>query len=130
MCLCKAKSRTTNNNMNTLKGIIIIAIALLTVSCHVDKEYSLKKDNINYEINAGQQIVVPIGSFSTITTYGWEFGGMVNVYAKKFSAFMGTDSYFYHMTPHLVPVNNFNTHVVFGVSYLLSRNPWVKRQKR
>ena len=64
------------------------------------------------------------------TTFGWQLGGMVNVYAKKFSAFLGTDSHYYHMTPQLLPVNEFNTHVVFGVNYLLTRNPWIKRSRQ
>ena len=58
------------------------------------------------------------------TTYGWEIGGMVNVYAKKFSVFLGTDSYYYNMTPQLIPVYEANTQIVFGVNYLLTRNPF------
>ena len=41
-------------------------VPLFLGSCHIDKDYDLKSKNIDYEINAGQQIVVPIGSFPTI----------------------------------------------------------------
>lgn len=51
------------------------------------------------------------------STYGWEYGGMVNFYAKKFSVFLGTDNYYTHMTPQFVPVNQFNTHVALGFTY-------------
>lgn len=87
-------------------------------------------NELRMSLNAAPLKWLSLSLNTSITTYGWEVGGMVNVYAKKFSAFIGTDSYYYHMTPHLVPVNNFNTHVVLGVNYLLSRNPWVKNQKR
>lgn len=52
------------------------------------------------------------------STYGWEIGGMMSVYAKKFSVFLGTDNYYYKMTPQFMPVKEFNTHVSFGIHYL------------
>jgi len=64
------------------------------------------------------------------STFGWDIGGMINVYAKKFSAFLGTDSYYFNMTPQILPVYECNTHVVFGVNYLLTRNPFKKRPRR
>ena len=65
---------------------------------------------------------------SGYTTYGWAIGGMVNVYAKKFSVFLGTDNYYYNMTPQIIPVYEANTSVVFGVNYLLSHNPYRRRR--
>ncbi len=62
------------------------------------------------------------------TTYGNSVGGMINVYAKKFNAFIGTDQYYYNMTPQLLPVYEANTNVVFGVGYLLGHNPYKKRE--
>jgi len=44
----------------------ILLITLITASCSVDKDYDLRSKNINYQINAGKQILVPIGSFPTI----------------------------------------------------------------
>ena len=35
-------------------------------SCKVDKDYSLKDKNMDYKINAGSQVIVPIGNFSRI----------------------------------------------------------------
>ena len=52
------------------------------------------------------------------STYGWEVGGMINICAKKFNLFMGTDSYYYNMNKQFIPINEFNTQVVFGVNYL------------
>ena len=31
---------------------------------------------------------------------------------------MGTDSYYYNMNKQFIPINEFNTQVVFGVNYL------------
>ena len=86
------------NRMNSLVYIMknyriftIIAIAFFSASCHVDKEYSLKRDNINYEINAGQQIVVPIGSFSTI-----KIKDMLNKEAEKYFNFEDDEDYCFY----------------------------------
>lgn len=62
------------------------------------------------------------------TTFGWEFGGMVNVSTKRFSIFAGTDSYYYRMTPQFLPINEFNTHVVFGVTYNLIKHPLSRKK--
>lgn len=64
------------------------------------------------------------------TSFGWEVGGMVNVYAKKFSAYLGTDSYYFNMNSQFLPIHEANAHVVLGVNYLLTRNPWIKRSRQ
>lgn len=55
------------------------------------------------------------------STYGWEVGGMVNIYAQKFSLFIGTDSYYFNMTKQFIPTHEFNTQVICGVSYLFGK---------
>lgn len=83
---------------------------------------------VRLSLNASATNWLSLSLNTAYTNYGWQVGGMVNVYAKKFNAFIGTDSYYYHMTPQLLPVNNFNTHVVFGVNYLMSHNPFKKNK--
>ena len=51
-----------------------------------------------------------------------------NVYAKKFSAYLGTDSYYFNMNSQFLPIHEANAHVVFGVNYLLTRNPFKRRR--
>ena len=63
------------------------------------------------------------------TSFGWEVGGMVNVYAKKFSAYLGTDSYYFNMNNQFIPIHEANAHVVLGVNYLLTRNPFKRRNR-
>lgn len=43
-----------------MKYVLLILSTVLFLSCSVDKRYNLKKD-INYEMNVGKQIQVPIG---------------------------------------------------------------------
>ncbi len=88
----------------------------------------LRNSNINrykevrFSLNATPLKWLSLSANTAYTTFGWEYGGMVNIYAKKFSIFAGTDSYYFKMTPQLIPIDNCNTHVVFGVNYLLTRN--------
>ena len=42
----------------------LLSVVAISFSCHVEKEYDLK--DIDYEMNAGQQLLVPVGSFPTI----------------------------------------------------------------
>ena len=47
--------------------IRLLALLLcLAASCSVDKDYDLRDKNMDYKINAGSQVAVPIGSFTTI----------------------------------------------------------------
>lgn len=59
-----------------------------------------------------------LSASTAYSTYGWEYGVMANVYAKKFSFHIGTDNYYTKMTPQFIPVNECNTHITFGVNYL------------
>lgn len=56
----------TNSTEMKRTLILLLMVPLFLGSCHIEKDYDLKSKNIDYEINAGQQIVVPIGSFPTI----------------------------------------------------------------
>ena len=44
----------------------IVLLLCLAASCSVDKDYDLRDKNMDYKINAGSQVAVPIGSFTTI----------------------------------------------------------------
>ena len=83
---------------------------------------------VRLSLNAAPLKWLSLSVNTAYTTFGWEIGGMVNVYAKKFSAFLGTDSHYYNMTPQFIPVYEANTSVVLGVNYLLSRNPFKRRR--
>ncbi len=48
-----------------MKNVLFILTFLLLLSCSVDKDYSLKKD-INYEVNVGKQVQVPLGNLGTL----------------------------------------------------------------
>lgn len=50
----------------TSPKVLIPLLLCLLVSCSIDKDYDLKDENIDYEINAGSQVAVPIGSFTTL----------------------------------------------------------------
>ena len=53
--------------MKTRYTLLVLAfLSISAVYCKIDKDYDLRSNNINYEINAGQQVEVPIGNFSTI----------------------------------------------------------------
>lgn len=44
----------------------VLMMLCLAASCSVDKDYDLRDKNMDYKINAGSQVAVPIGSFTTI----------------------------------------------------------------
>ena len=46
--------------------VIAPILLCLVASCSVDKDYDLRDKNMDYKINAGSQVAVPIGSFTTI----------------------------------------------------------------
>lgn len=46
--------------------LLILFTLCMSTACHVDKDYDLRSDNIDYKINAGSQVAVPIGSFTTL----------------------------------------------------------------
>ena len=57
--------------------LLLLSVMALSFSCHVEKDYDLK--DIDYEINAGQQLLVPIGSFPTI-----KIGDLLSKNAKNY----------------------------------------------
>lgn len=54
-----------------------------------------------------------------ISDFGHSFGGAVNLHPKGFSVFLGTDSFrpFTSFSPNMIPLNDLNTNVVFGVNF-------------
>ncbi|MBO7562618.1 MAG: hypothetical protein J6X91_00405 [Bacteroidales bacterium] len=44
----------------------VLMMLCLAASCSVDKDYDLRDKNMDYKINAGSQVAVPVGSFTTI----------------------------------------------------------------
>lgn len=44
----------------------VLLLAFLSSACSIDKDYDLKDSNIDYKINAGSQVALPIGSFTTL----------------------------------------------------------------
>lgn len=85
-------------------------------------------NEVRMSLNAAPLKWLSFSVNTAYTSYGWEIGGMVNVYAKKFSAYLGTDSYYFNMNRQFIPLYEANAHVVVGVNYLLSHNPYKKRR--
>ena len=54
-----------------------------------------------------------------ISDLGHSYGAAVNLHAKGFSAFLGTDSFrpLTAVSPNMIPLNDLNTNVVFGVNF-------------
>lgn len=54
-----------------------------------------------------------------VSDFGHSFGGAVNLHPKGFSLFLGTDSFrpFTSFSPAMVPLNDLNTNLVFGVNF-------------
>ena len=101
-----------------------VGILATTRNSHVNRY-----NEVRMSLNAAPLKWLSFSLSTAYTTFGWEVGGMVNVYAKKFSAYLGTDSYYFNMNSQFLPIHEANAHVVFGVNYLLTRNPF-KRHRR
>lgn len=54
-----------------------------------------------------------------ISDFGHSFGGALNLHPKGFSIFLGTDSFrpFTSFSTDMVPLNDLNTNVVFGLNF-------------
>lgn len=54
-----------------------------------------------------------------ISDLGHSYGAAVNLHAKGFSLFLGTDSFrpLTSLTPNMIPLNDLNTNMVFGVNF-------------
>ncbi len=54
-----------------------------------------------------------------VSDFGHSFGGAVNLHPKGFSIFLGTDSFrpFTSFSPNMIPLNELNTNVVFGLNF-------------
>lgn len=54
-----------------------------------------------------------------VSDFGHSFGGALNLHPKGFSLFLGTDSFrpFTSFSPSMVPLNDMNTNLVFGINF-------------
>ena len=54
-----------------------------------------------------------------VSDFGQSYGGAVNLHPKGFSIFLGTDSFrpFTSFSTDMVPLNDLNTNVVFGLNF-------------
>ena len=100
-----------------------VGILATTRNSHVNRYNELRMS-----LNAAPLKWLSFSLSTAYTTFGWELGGMVNVYDNKFSAYIGSDSYYFNMNSQFIPLYEANVHVVLGVNYLLSRNPFKKRR--
>lgn len=51
--------------------------------------------------------------------YGWEAGLAAHFTTKEFTFFIGTDSYFFRVTPQMIPAGRANLSLTLGVSHAL-----------
>ena len=85
----------------------------IAISCHVEKEYDLR--DIDYEINAGQQLLVPIGSFPTI-----KIGDLLSKKAKGYFSQNEEGTYLFDSDGEVLTNFELGHYEIHGLSFFVS----------
>lgn len=83
---------------------------------------------VRLSLNAAPLSWLSLSVNTAYTSLGWEYGGVITFNTPWFNFFVGTDSYYFKMTPQFIPVDQFNTNLVFGFNYVFKSHPFKKRR--
>ena len=72
-------------------------------------------------INVSPLNVLDFAVSGRVGTYGAGFGAMANFHCPGFSFFIGTDCFMGKVSKLLIPLENMNTSVSFGVNIALGK---------
>ncbi len=101
----------------------IIVVAIYS-ACTIDKHYDLRSKNIDYQINAGQQIVVPIGNFSTI-----KIGSLLSNHTKALFSKDEEGNYIYDPAGTVLYDLELGNYNLLGLSFIDLKNTHVPHLK-
>ena len=98
----------------TFLSLLLLSTMTLSISCHVEKDYNLKE--VNYEINTGQQLLVPIGSFPTI-----KIGDLLSKTAKNYFNENEEGNFLYDSDGETLTDFELGHYEIHGLSFFVSR---------
>ncbi len=102
-----------NSMKKTSSSVLVPLLLCLLVSCSVDKDYDIKDKNIDYKINAGSQVAVPIGSFTTL-----RINGLLTQEAREYFQKDENDDFIYDPQGKVLTDFNLGHYELHGLEFI------------